>query len=95
MCSWTGQMGFPLLEVNERQLDGNRRELEISQRRFLADGGLDEGNALWQVPIPITVSTDPTKPKEKFLLKNAKEKFMMEGIKPDEWIKVVQKLIWG
>ena len=88
MGSWTKQMGFPLVTVEERQLDGNRRELRVQQRRFLADGGKDEAASLWQVPIPVTVSSDPSKPKAKFLLDKAEDKFILEGVGPNEWVKV-------
>ena len=48
MSTWTKQMGFPLVSVSQRT-EGNKRILKLKQQRFLADGGEDETNALWQV----------------------------------------------
>lgn len=41
-------MGFPLISVSQR-IDGRKRIIQLKQQRFLADGGSDENNQLWQV----------------------------------------------
>lgn len=41
-------MGFPLVQVSQ-SVDGNKRTLKLKQSRFLADGGTDENDQLWQV----------------------------------------------
>lgn len=43
-------MGYPLVSVSQT-IDGKKRTLKMSQKRFLADGTTDEKNPLWQVPI--------------------------------------------
>lgn len=88
MSSWTKQMGFPIVSVEEKKLDGDKRELHLKQSRFLADGEKDETNPQWQIPIPVTTSTDPTKPKAKFLLTKEEGVFLVDGVKPSEWLKV-------
>lgn len=81
-------MGFPIISVEQKKLDGDKRELHVKQSRFLADGEEDESNPLWQIPIPVTTSADPTKAKAKFLLTIRESKFVVEGVKPSEWVKV-------
>ncbi len=34
MTGWTKQMGFPVIGVSARQLDGNRRVLQVCQHGF-------------------------------------------------------------
>lgn len=48
MSTWTKQMGYPLITVSQK-IDGKKRILKLSQKRFLADGTTDEKNSLWQV----------------------------------------------
>uniref|UniRef100_A0A914HD91 Aminopeptidase n=1 Tax=Globodera rostochiensis TaxID=31243 RepID=A0A914HD91_GLORO len=88
MSSWTQQMGFPIVTVEDSNLNGDRRELRLKQTRFLADGGQDEAKPVWQVPFGVTTAADPTHPKAKFLLAKPEDKFIVEGIKPNEWVKV-------
>ncbi|KAL3079369.1 hypothetical protein niasHT_037699 [Heterodera trifolii] len=88
MSSWTQQMGFPLVTVEEKILDGDRIELHLKQSRFLADGGQDEANPVWQVPFGVTTAADPTHPKAKFLLMKAEDKFIVDGVKSNEWVKI-------
>ncbi|VDM46294.1 unnamed protein product [Toxocara canis] len=87
MSSWTKQTGFPLVSVTQR-IDGKKRILKLSQTRFIADGSKDEQNLLWQVPITISTSADPTKIKQKMLLKDREQEFTVEGVEPNEWIKL-------
>lgn len=48
MSSWTKQMGYPVISVSDRQ-QGTSRILTLSQKRFIADGGEDSENSLWEV----------------------------------------------
>ncbi|KAL7069753.1 hypothetical protein ACQ4LE_011141 [Meloidogyne hapla] len=88
MSSWTQQVGFPLVSVQEKLLDGDKRELILKQRRFLIDGSIDENKQIWQIPVSVTIRSDPSKPAAKFLLTKEEDKFVIEGVKPSEWIKV-------
>ncbi|CAK5095767.1 unnamed protein product [Meloidogyne enterolobii] len=88
MSSWTQQVGFPLVTVQEKILDGDKRELTLKQRRFLIDGSIDENKPVWQIPVSVTVRSDPSKPAAKFLLTKEEDKFVIEGVKSSEWIKV-------
>ena len=54
MASWTNQMGFPLLAVEE---DTEHEKLLVSQSWFLADGSTPEGEPkLWTVPVLVSVA---------------------------------------
>ena len=58
MGSWTGQMGFPVLDVAATPTNGGL-SLEIKQERFVYDSVLDDGGAddeeqVW--PVPVTVA---------------------------------------
>ncbi len=57
MGSWTGQMGYPVLDVAATPTSGGL-SLEIKQERFVFDSVLDDGGAddeeqVW--PVPVTV----------------------------------------
>lgn len=41
------------------------------------------------MPITISTSADPKAIKQKMLLKDREQEFAIEGVKPDEWIKVL------
>jgi aminopeptidase N len=88
MSSWTSQMGFPLVTVSEKQLEGNQRELHCQQCRYLEDGSVDDNRPLWQIPIPVAASEEPAKTRAKFLLTKTEDTFVVENIKPEEWLKV-------
>ena len=93
MSTWTAQMGFPLVSVVQRHLDGNRRELLLKQSRFLADGGPDETKSTWHIPIGITSASSPNEVTYKVLLRESEATFTLDGIKSDEWVKVVLSLL--
>ena len=88
MSSWTKQVGFPIVTVQEKMLDGDKRELLLKQRRFLIDGSIDENRPIWQIPMSVTIRSDSSKPATKFLLTKEEDKFIVQGVKPSEWIKV-------
>ncbi|VDN01448.1 unnamed protein product [Thelazia callipaeda] len=87
MSTWTQQMGFPLVSVSQK-IEGTKRILKMNQTRFLADGTTDEKNSMWQIPITISVSSQPDKVKEKGLLKNVEQEVIVSDVNPDEWIKL-------
>jgi puromycin-sensitive aminopeptidase len=60
MDTWTGQMGYPVLDVSARQ-SGAQTEITLTQERFVYDSLLGEGEAeatTWQVPIRVAASGD-------------------------------------
>ncbi|VDK25238.1 unnamed protein product, partial [Anisakis simplex] len=81
MSSWTKQMGFPLVSV-QQTVDGNKRVLKLTQKRFIADGTADENNSVWQVPITASTSADPSVIKHRMLMKEREQEFVIEGVKP-------------
>lgn len=52
--TWTRQAGFPVLTVSARCDAGGRREVAVSQKRFLLRGD-DAQHLRWQVPLRIRV----------------------------------------
>ncbi len=87
MSPWTKQMGFPVVSVSQRQ-EGNKRVLKLAQKRFIADGSEDADGLLWQVPLNICVSDDPIEPRFKVLLKDRETEITLDGVAPDQWVKV-------
>ncbi|CAF4393923.1 unnamed protein product, partial [Adineta steineri] len=77
LSTWTKQIGYPLLMVNQEQR-GNDRLLTIEQTRFLADGTRDD-SLKWKIPIDICTKSNPNssvfqlylngEKKQEFLLK--------------------------
>lgn len=47
MSGWTKQMGFPVVTVSQT-VNGSDRQLHLKQSRFIADGGQDGANSIWQ-----------------------------------------------
>lgn len=80
-------MGFPLVTV-EQKVDGNKRLLKLTQERFIADGGKDELNSIWQIPINVVSDDSPLETKAKLLLTKPQQEFVVEDINLDGWIKV-------
>ncbi|KAF1757507.1 hypothetical protein GCK72_013963 [Caenorhabditis remanei] len=76
-----------ILKVEQRS-DGNNRVLTVEQQRFFSDGGEDTKNSLWQVPITVSVGSAPSDVKARFLLKEKQQEFVVEGVAPDEWVKL-------
>uniref|UniRef100_A0A0K0DBG3 Aminopeptidase n=1 Tax=Angiostrongylus cantonensis TaxID=6313 RepID=A0A0K0DBG3_ANGCA len=87
MSGWTKQMGYPVITVNERQ-QGTNRILTLSQRRFIADGGEDLENSLWQVPINICVASNPAEIAGKFLMVDREQEIEVPNVTEGEWIKL-------
>ena len=88
MSGWTKQMGFPVIRVTARQEGDDKRILQLSQQRFLADGTKDENNTMWMVPIEIATSRSPTTPSMSFVLEGETAEIVLNDIRPDEWFKV-------
>ncbi|XP_063740156.1 puromycin-sensitive aminopeptidase isoform X2 [Eleginops maclovinus] len=88
MSSWTKQMGFPIIEVEEEQ-QGDDRIVKLSQKKFCASGPHDgEDCPSWMVPISICTSEDPKCSKLKVLLDRPETTITLNGVPPDQWIKI-------
>jgi len=82
-------MGFPLVRVEQKQLDGDLRELTFHQTRFLADGGVDAAKPLWKIPIGVlTPGQNGKKQKTTRVMTQFEQSFIFMGVKPGDWIKV-------
>ncbi|PAV64150.1 hypothetical protein WR25_01487 [Diploscapter pachys] len=87
MSGWTKQMGFPVVSVSQT-VNGRERQLHLKQNRFIADGGQDSNNQIWQVPINISTSSDPSRVKQRILMKGREETVTVSDVDPNEWIKL-------
>uniref|UniRef100_A0A3B3S1X4 Aminopeptidase n=1 Tax=Paramormyrops kingsleyae TaxID=1676925 RepID=A0A3B3S1X4_9TELE len=88
MSSWTTQMGFPIIVVDEEQ-QGEDRVLKISQKKFCASGLHDGENCpTWMVPISICTSEDPSCTKLSLLLDSAETTVSLSNIPTSNWLKI-------
>ncbi|KAJ1361682.1 pp2a multicopy suppressor [Parelaphostrongylus tenuis] len=71
----------------ERQ-QGTSRILSLSQRRFIADGGEDFANSLWQVPINVCVGSNPAEIVGKFLMVDREQEIEVPNVAEGEWVKL-------
>uniref|UniRef100_A0A674P9K5 Aminopeptidase n=1 Tax=Takifugu rubripes TaxID=31033 RepID=A0A674P9K5_TAKRU len=88
MGSWTKQMGFPIIVVDQEQ-QGDNRILKISQKKFCASGPHNgEDCPSWMVPISICTSDDPTCTKLKVLLDRPEMTITLNSVSPEQWVKI-------
>ncbi|XP_078280972.1 puromycin-sensitive aminopeptidase [Rhinoraja longicauda] len=88
MSSWTKQMGFPLIYVEEKQ-EGDDRMLKISQKKFCASGPYGGSDCPhWMVPISICTSEDVSCDNVKVLLDQPEMTITVKNVKPQQWIKL-------
>lgn len=72
----------------EQQQRGNDRLLNIEQRRFLADGSIDE-NSRWKIPINICTTSNPNEIVHQLYLDGEqKQEFLLEKVAETDWIKL-------
>ncbi|KAG7220249.1 hypothetical protein INR49_018305 [Caranx melampygus] len=89
MGSWTKQMGFPIIVVDQEQ-QGDDRILKLSQKKFCASGPHNgEDCPSWMVPISICTSEDPKCTKLNVLLDRPETTVTVSGVASDQWIKLV------
>ncbi|KAG7220287.1 hypothetical protein INR49_018303, partial [Caranx melampygus] len=87
MGSWTKQMGFPIIVVDQEQ-QGDDRILKLSQKKFCASGPHNgEDCPSWMVPISICTSEDPKCTKLNVLLDRPETTVTVSGVASDQWIK--------
>lgn len=86
MNSWTKQMGFPLVTVEEERLSGNKRRLKLKQTRYLADGTTDD--QVWQIPLTVIKTSSAKEPFHKCLFTQREQIIELDNVGENEWIKV-------
>ncbi|XP_050529009.1 puromycin-sensitive aminopeptidase isoform X2 [Daktulosphaira vitifoliae] len=91
MSTWTLQKGFPVItiEKEEENSDGSR-VLTVSQRKFTADGQVDDKGSLWMVPLTFSTSRNPNIVCHKDIMDKYKTTITIPAniIAPGEWLKV-------
>ncbi|KAG2460657.1 PSA aminopeptidase, partial [Polypterus senegalus] len=87
MSTWTKQMGFPIIFVDQEQ-QGEDRILKLSQKKFCASG-LHNGEdcPTWMVPINICTSDDPSCSQMSVLLNGSDTTVTVKNVRPDQWVK--------
>src|SRR5919106_386679 len=89
MDTWTGQMGYPVLDVDSRPADDNL-ELTLSQERFVYDRLLGEEEpdpTTWQVPVWITGS-EPVQATSLVMYEGQTQVELDPSPRPQGWFKV-------
>ncbi|MDA0733136.1 MAG: M1 family metallopeptidase [Chloroflexi bacterium] len=89
MNTWTGQMGYPVLDVTARQ-SGGQTEITLSQQRFVYDSLLGEGEpeaTTWRVPIRVAASGDAP-PVSLVMNERQASISLASGTGPQQWFKV-------
>uniref|UniRef100_A0A250YLM6 Aminopeptidase n=1 Tax=Castor canadensis TaxID=51338 RepID=A0A250YLM6_CASCN len=88
MNTWTKQMGFPLIYVEDEQVEDDRL-LRLSQKKFCASGPfVGEDCPQWMVPITISTSEDPNQAKLKILMDKSEMNVVLKNVNPDQWVKL-------
>ena len=90
MSGWTSQTGFPVISVSSQSVDGqpSKRLVQLSQRRFLADGSEDPAGTMWMVPIEIVSQQSPDKVVQSIVFEGRRTEILLDNVRPDEWFKV-------
>ncbi|KAG7274972.1 hypothetical protein CRUP_001065 [Coryphaenoides rupestris] len=87
MSSWTQQMGFPIIVVDQEQ-QGDDRIIKLSQKKFCASGPHTAKECpSWMVPVSICSSDDPTCARHKVLLDGTDATITLSNVRPDQWVK--------
>jgi puromycin-sensitive aminopeptidase len=89
MGTWTGQMGYPVLEVDGRPADDSL-ELTLSQERFVYYRLLGEeepDSTIWQAPVWITGS-EPARPTSLVMYERQTRVDLKPPPAPQGWFKV-------
>ncbi|XP_063975639.1 puromycin-sensitive aminopeptidase isoform X2 [Diachasmimorpha longicaudata] len=87
MSTWTKQMGFPVLKVDERQ-DGNDRILSLTQERFLANGSVDKDSSLWMIPVSVSTSKSPSEVAFSTVMSDRTKEVVIKDVPEGSWIKI-------
>eukprot|EP00795_Rhopilema_esculentum_P013378 gene13378-4237_t len=89
MNTWTKQMGFPVLTVS-MQKNENLCILQVSQKKFTADGSVSEDDEKykWLVPITVCTSDNPAKAAVKTLLTDKEMVIFVNNVPEDSWVKL-------
>jgi puromycin-sensitive aminopeptidase len=89
MDTWTGQMGYPVLEVSARHSAGGT-DITLSQERFVYDRLLDRGEGeatTWRVPVRVVGSGD-SGPVSLVMNDRQGSISLPAGAGPPQWFKV-------
>ncbi|XP_047138133.2 puromycin-sensitive aminopeptidase isoform X1 [Hydra vulgaris] len=84
MSTWTKQMGFPVLTVTCEQIQSTRI-IQITQKKFTADGSQDPAKQLWAVPINISTSK---RNEIRTLMNDPDMVLFLDNVSPGDWVKL-------
>ncbi|KAI3640726.1 hypothetical protein MIR68_001604 [Amoeboaphelidium protococcarum] len=66
MTSWTRQVGYPVVNVEEVGGDSSKLTLQLKQQRFLASGEVEK-DSLWFIPVQVVTSANEAQPSSDIL----------------------------
>ena len=91
MGTWTGQMGYPVLQVDAQSGAGGR-ELVLTQERFLYDGGSGETpeDTVWQIPVGLAQggASQTRAPAVSMVMSERQSRIPLAGPAADQWFKL-------
>ena len=91
MGTWTGQMGYPVLQVDTQPVSGGR-ELLLTQERFLYDRSLEEApeDTVWQIPVSLAQGGDSRaiSPAITLVMSERQSRIPLGSPDADQWFKV-------
>ncbi|CAG0909340.1 unnamed protein product, partial [Cyprideis torosa] len=73
--------------VSQKSLPGKKREIELEQEQFFADGK-NKSDSLWFIPLTFARETEPEKIFSKAVMKEKSMKITLDGVEDNEWIKL-------
>ncbi|XP_019871557.2 puromycin-sensitive aminopeptidase isoform X1 [Aethina tumida] len=88
MSTWTKQMGFPVVTVEQKSCAEGGVTLSLSQSKFIADGSKPTEEYLWMIPISISTSKNPGKEAISTVLSTKQADVHIADVGPNDWIKI-------
>lgn len=90
MALWTGQTGYPVLNVSKRIDANNHTIIKISQERFFSNGDkpTNEENYLWKVPITIITKSSYPNVHQNYLLEKREDEIDLGVLNAGDWVKL-------
>lgn len=88
MSTWTKQMGFPLILVEQNSAGDGNVILKLKQQKFSADGSWGCGSYFWMIPITVSTSEDPTKEVVSTVMDKKEMDITIPNGAACEWIKI-------
>ncbi|TKR71956.1 hypothetical protein L596_019484 [Steinernema carpocapsae] len=87
MKSWTEQQGYPVLTVAQNR----DSQINISQKRFLANGKSVPYNQTWKIPLEFALEVDGKTRSETIMMEDEKLVLARKGLDKSKWLQLNPK----